>query len=144
MPVLNSLPADERQYWHPHNYEILSGQLVAPGIPQPAGHELMRRKMNSYGKTWHVWDSGSTAIRGDNLPLGEAMLAWSFNRDGEARTGSVEARDSRIGIDSSEKREERADLLELAKPQAGVDALRDHFPDASLNMPGVEDITSVP
>src|ERR1051325_6973784 len=30
--VFSSLPLEEQQYWHPHNYEILSGQLVAPGL----------------------------------------------------------------------------------------------------------------
>lgn len=31
-----TLPEAERRYWHPHNGEILSGQLVAPGIPDAA------------------------------------------------------------------------------------------------------------
>src|SRR6187551_2252383 len=30
------LPEEEKQYWHPHNGEILSGQLVAPHIPDAA------------------------------------------------------------------------------------------------------------
>ncbi len=29
--VYDTLPPVEQSYWHPHNYEILSGQLVAPG-----------------------------------------------------------------------------------------------------------------
>lgn len=33
--LFQSLLPEETQYWHPHNYEILSGQLVAPGIPSP-------------------------------------------------------------------------------------------------------------
>ena len=28
--LFETLPHEERQYWHPHNAEILSGQLVAP------------------------------------------------------------------------------------------------------------------
>ncbi|RBP64154.1 uncharacterized protein DUF1264 [Brevibacterium sanguinis] len=31
-----TLPAEERSYWHPHNFEILSGQLIAPGLPAAA------------------------------------------------------------------------------------------------------------
>jgi hypothetical protein len=135
----NSLPEDEKQYWHPHNYEILSGQLLAPGIPDIAEKELMRGKMNSYGKTWHLWNSGSQEMRGDELPLGPPMLAWSFNRDGEAEPGLVERRDERLNIDSTEMREKRADLVELARPQMGVDAIRDQFPNAAPNMPGVSD-----
>ena len=40
-----TLPRAEKQYWHPHNGEILSGQLVAPGLPAAAEKELMRDKM---------------------------------------------------------------------------------------------------
>lgn len=137
--LFESLPEQERQYWHPHNYEILSGQLVAPNIPQVAEKELMKEKMNSYGKTWHVWNTGSAGMAGDELPLGAPRLAWSFNRDGEAKPGSVEARDRRMGIDSQEKRRERADLVNLARPQAGVDALKDKFPGPLQELPGVQD-----
>ena len=136
--LFESLPAEERHFWHPHNAEILSGQLVAPGIPQVAEKELMRTKMNSYGKTWHVWDTGLPGQAGDRLPLGPARLAWSFNRDGEAGPGLVEQRDRRMGIDSAEKRRERAELRALARPQSGVDDLRAAFPNARP-IPGVVD-----
>jgi hypothetical protein len=82
--LFESLPLDERQYWHPHNGEILSGQLVAPGLPEIADKELMQSKMNSYGKTWHTWNTGHGNQGGDAMPLGEPALAWSFNRFGEA------------------------------------------------------------
>jgi hypothetical protein len=137
--LFDSLPADEKQYWHPHNYEILSGQLLAPGIPDLAERELMRRKMNSYGKTWHLWNSGSQELPGDSLPMGDAMLAWSFNRDGEAEPALITRRDERLGIDSQAVREGRAELVELARPQMGVDAIREQYPGAEPNMPGVED-----
>jgi hypothetical protein len=128
--LFETLPAAERAYWHPHNAEILSGQLVAPGIPAIAERELMRGKMNSYGKTWHVWNSGAADMPADALPLGPPMLAWSFNRDGEARPGLVERRDQRMGIDSADKRRQRAELEALARPQSGVDALLAAFPRA--------------
>ena len=63
-----SLPEQERKYWHPHNGEILSGQLVAPALPNVAEHALMKKKMNSYGKTWHVWNTGHDGAPGDTLP----------------------------------------------------------------------------
>ena len=40
-------------YWHPHNYEILSCELVMPGLPQTAEKAAIEGKINSYGKTWH-------------------------------------------------------------------------------------------
>lgn len=128
--LFNTLPEEEKQYWHPHNYEILSGQLVAPGLPEVAEMELMQSKMNSYGKTWHVWSTDK-----DELPLGDPMLAWSFNRDGEAKPGLVEARDEAMDIDSRQKREERQELLPLAKPQEGVDALKGKFERETKEIP---------
>jgi hypothetical protein len=137
--LFEGLPAEEKPYWHPHNGEILSGQLIAPGLPEVAEKELMRGKINSYGKTWHTW---STTRRdggpGDALPLGPPLLAWSFSRFGEARPELVEGRDRRIGVSTEEKRRGREDLIPLARPQAGVDALRGAFPSAQP-IPGVVD-----
>jgi uncharacterized protein DUF1264 len=135
--VFARLPREERQYWHPHNAEILSGQLVAPSLPTVAEKALMASKMNSYGKTWHTWPSRH-GEGGSTLPLGPATLAWSFNRDGEVKPGLVQSRDQRMGIDTAERRAQRRDLRSLARPQAGVDALRKSFPDA-IAIPGVED-----
>ena len=133
--LFDTLPEGERKYWHPHNAEILSGQLVAPGIPEPVEKELMKGKMNSYGKTWHVW----MADQGQALPLGEPMLAWSFNRDGEAKPGLIEERDRRMAIDSGRIRQARQDLIPLAAPQSGVDALKKHFGTETQPIPGVRD-----
>ena len=136
--LFDELPEEERVYWHPHNGEILSGQLVAPGLPGHAEKALMRSKMNSYGKTWHTWHTRDGLRPGDALPHGPARLAWSFNRSGEALPGLVEARDRRMGIDSASLARKRSDLEALARPQAGVDALRAHFPEATP-IPGVRD-----
>ncbi|MDQ3186808.1 MAG: OBAP family protein [Pseudomonadota bacterium] len=133
------LPEEEKKYWHPHNGEILSGQLVAPKIPDIAEKALMKGKMNSYGKTWHVWNTGYEGKPGDALPLGEPMLAWSFNRDGEARPGLVEERDQRMEINSTEKRRQRKDLKQFAKPQSGVDDLKGKFARPTQDIPGVID-----
>lgn len=135
--LFNQLPAAERQYWHPHNYEILSGQLVAPGLPDVAEKALMKGKINSYGKTWHVWKTGMRNTKSDPLPFGDPELAWSFNRDGEAEPGLVEGRDRAMGIDSAKIRAKRADLSRLAKPQSGVDALHGKFPRPTQPIPGV-------
>lgn len=133
--LFETLPGAERSLWHPHNGEILSGQLVAPGLPSVAEKELMKGKMNSYGKTWHVWMTD----KGDKLPLGQPMLAWSFNRDGEARPGLIEERDRNMGIDTGETRRKRQDLVDLAHPQSGVDDLKGEFPRTTQAIAGVVD-----
>jgi len=136
--VFATLPDKEKRYWHPHNGEILSGQLIAPGLPETAEKELMRGKMNSYGKTWQVWMTD----RGDKLPMGDPMLAWSFNRDGEIRPKLVEDRDLRLRTTTIDKRRARTDLMPLAKPQAGVDALQGKFAVETTDIPGVVDASA--
>ena len=131
--LYEQLPVAERESWHPHDYEILSGQLQAPGLPAAAELALMKSKMNSYGKTWHVWHTGPA---GDTLPLGPAMLAWSFNADGELPARFLEERDRAMLLDSQRDRQDRQSLVPLAKPQHGVNRLADEFPGRELP-PGV-------
>jgi len=136
--LFDSFPKEEKQYWHPHNYEILSGQLVAPAIPEIAEHELMLLKMNSYGKTWHVWDTSGRSGPAD-IPLGPPMLAWSFNHDGEADEEMLVSRDRRLGVSTAEKRRHRQDLVRLAHPQCGIAQLRGRFSRPTEPIAGVVD-----
>lgn len=136
--LFEQLPAEERKYWHPHNYEILSGTLVAPNIPAVAEHRLMKGKMNSYGKTWHTWQAGGGNHEAQALPLGDPELAWSLNRDGEADPGLLQRRQAELGIDVSDVRENRADLRPLAEPQQGVDVLKGKFGRPTQPIEGVE------
>jgi hypothetical protein len=130
--LFDRLPPEEKSRWHPHNYEILSGQLVMPGVPAIAEKAALEKKMNSYGKTWHVWDTGHVGHSASHdLPVGTPMLAWSYNRDGQAPAGLVEGRDRRMNIDSAEKRKQRAQFSEIAKPQMGVDDLKSKLPNAN-------------
>jgi hypothetical protein len=137
--VYATLPADEKPYWHPHNFEILSGQLRLPGLPDVAEGEALKGKINSYGKTWHFWKTGVFGEGADSLPLGPPHLAWSFNRDGEAKSGLVEARDERMDLNTTEARRNRTDWTKLARPQAGVNALAESFPSAQGAPEGVSD-----
>jgi hypothetical protein len=137
--LFESFSEQEKKYWHPHNYEILSGLLIAPGIPGIAEKELMKGKMNSYGKTWHVWNSAPFGKTGDKIPFGDPSLEWSFNHDGEALPGLVEQRDQRLNVATSEQRRKRSELTHLAKPQMGVDALKGMFPGPITSLPGVAD-----
>ncbi|HHX7105968.1 TPA: DUF1264 domain-containing protein, partial [Pseudomonas aeruginosa] len=97
-----------------------------------------KSKMNSYGKTWHTWDA-THGKPGESLPFGEPKLAWSFNRIGEAKKGLVESRDKLMDINTEERRNARQDLLPLAKPQSGVDALKGQFERPTRSIPGVVD-----
>jgi Protein of unknown function (DUF1264) len=134
-----SLPVEEKAYWHPHNYEILSGQLRMPGLPDVAEKEALKGKLNSYGKTWHTWMTGMYQGTNDQLPVGPAKLQWSLNYDGEEMPGMVKARDKRMDFNTADERADRADLVSLARPQGGVDAMRDMFPAAKGTVNGIKD-----
>lgn len=136
--LYESLPPEERAFWHPHNYEILSGTLRMPGLPDAAEKQALRGKMNSYGKTWHTWMTGLRDRQPDPLPMGPAHLQWSFNRDGEADPAMIASRDQRFDMNTADERTDRQDLAALAQPQGGVDALRAAFPDA-VPLNGVTD-----
>lgn len=46
--------------------QVLSGQLVAPELPEPVERTEMEDLVDTYGKTIHTWQID----RGDTLPLG--------------------------------------------------------------------------
>jgi hypothetical protein len=139
--LFGTLPEPERAYWHPHNFEVLSGQLVAPGLPDVAEKAVIKQLMNSYGKTWHTWHTGRhDGATGHDLPLGDPKLMWSFNAEGECDEALEVDRNRAMGIDVAAKREQRQrDLVELARPQWGVDAMKDQF-TGTTPVPGVRDV----
>ncbi len=100
------LPPEEKHLWHSHVYEVRSGSLVAPGIPEVVERELMTKLAGTYGKTWHTWHTD----RHDRLPLGAPMLMMGFTADGQADPQMIANRDRRLGVSSAELRERRADI----------------------------------
>ncbi len=137
--LYRQLPAEEKLYWHPHNYEILSGQLIMPGVPEPVEKQALKDKVNSYGKTWHFWKTGVHGETADPLPYGPPHLAWSFNHDGEVPADLLRSRDSRLNTNTDRRRDARAGLAGLAEPQSGVEAMAGKFPQATGAPNGVSD-----
>ena len=101
-----TLPSQEKPLWHSHVHEVKSGQLIAPGIPAAAEHQLMEKLVHTYGKTWHTWHTDLDKV----LPLGVPQLMMGFTADGQTDPQMIRARDQRFGIDSSRKRQDRADI----------------------------------
>ncbi len=104
--LYRTLPAEEKQLWHSHVHEVRSGQLIAPGIPDPVERELMEKIVGTYGKTWHTWQTH----HGQALPLGIPALMMGFTADGQANVAMVEDRDRRLDVSSTDKRTDRADI----------------------------------
>ena len=104
--LFKSLSPEEKHLWHSHVHEVRSGQLIAPGIPELAEHELMEELAGTYGKTWHTWHTD----RPDALPLGAPMLMMGFTQDGQADAKMVADRDARFDVSSEDNRRDRADI----------------------------------
>lgn len=104
--LFRELPEEEKKLWHSHVYEVKSGTLVAPGLPNAAEKELMEELVTTYGKTWHTWQ----VDRGDKLPLGVPQLMMGFTADGQANEAMVRGRDEDVGVNTAEKRKAREEI----------------------------------
>jgi hypothetical protein len=114
-----TLPEQEKALWHSHVFEVTSGQLIAPGIPQPAEHELMEKLVGTYGKTWHTWHTDLH----EALPIGVPQLMMGFTADGQADADMVAERNRRFRVDGDDVRRNRADIR-APDVAAGADSWR--------------------
>ena len=142
-----SLPDAEKPLWHSHVYEVTSGMLIAPGIPQVAEHELMEKLISTYGKTWHTWHTDLNK----ELPIGVPQLMMGFTADGQSDPTMTSERNRRFEIDVEERKRKRADIP-VPEIAAGADAwqsgntvqLQDptgqeaHRPQGAQSNPGAE------
>jgi len=93
-----SLPAEEQKLWHSHQFDILSGSFIAPGLPAVAERELQRNLINTYGKTWVLWQ----VDRGDTLPIGVPQLMMVATKPGEWNPSLFKTRESLMGRKTEE------------------------------------------
>jgi hypothetical protein len=100
-----NLPEEEKRLWHSHHYEVKSGILVAPGIPDLAEHAYFQDLVTTYGKTFHTWQYDR-----DDFPYGIPQLMMGLTEDGQGNEKLIHDRDHRLGISTSHKRQNRADI----------------------------------
>jgi hypothetical protein len=115
--LFRTLPMAERELWHSHAYEVKSGELIAPGIPDVAEHELMEQIVSTYGKVIHTWHTD----RDLELPMGIPQIMMGFTKDGQLDPKLLADRDARFKVKASEKRQQRADIP-MPKPLPGANA----------------------
>jgi hypothetical protein len=115
--LFKGLDEEEKKLWHSHHYEVLSGELIAPGIPLVAEHALMEKLVSTYGKTIHTWHTDQQR----ELPLGSPMIMMGFTKDGQLDPALLSARDKRFNVSTAEKRKNRADIPP-PKVQPGANA----------------------
>lgn len=106
--LFKQLDEEEKKLWHSHHYEVKSGTLIAPGIPDAVEHELMEKLVSTYGKTIHTWHTDQQRA----LPLGSPMIMMGFTKDGQIDPKLVADRDERFKVSSADKKRNRADIPE--------------------------------
>ena len=79
----------------------MSGQLIAPDM-ENRGDRIFKDLLNTWGKTWHTWRDPST-----DFPMGEPLLMWSANADGQISLELITKRDSQFGISTQQIRKRR-------------------------------------
>jgi hypothetical protein len=104
--LFKTLPEEEKKLWHSHRYEVKSGTLIAPGIPNVAEHELMEKLVSTYGKTIHTWHTDQQRT----LPVGAPMIMMGATKDGQIKPELIAARDKRFKVSTSEIKKKRADI----------------------------------
>lgn len=112
--LFKTLDEEEKKLWHSHHYEVKSGTLVAPGIPEIAEHELMEKLVSTYGKTIHTWHTDQQR----ELPVGSPMIMMGFTKDGQVNEQMVNERDKRLEVSTSDNKKKRADI-----PMPAVDPM---------------------
>ena len=104
--LFKKLSEEEKLLWHSHHYEVKSGELIAPGIPKIAEHELMEQIVSTYGKTFHTWHTEKDL----EMPVGHPQIMMGFTKGGQLNKNLVEDRDRRFNISTEENRANRADI----------------------------------
>jgi hypothetical protein len=55
--LYNKLNEEEKLFWHPHAFDVISGTLLAPGLPSFVEKNLMKDLVRTYGKAWMLWQA---------------------------------------------------------------------------------------
>jgi hypothetical protein len=113
------LPMEERELWHSHQYEVSSGLLIEPGIPEGVDNEVMKILANSYGKTTHTWRYDQ---KNNTLPLGIPELVNGYTGAGQLSQAAIDARDAYYGVNSTEIAKARKGLITAPAPLDGADS----------------------
>lgn len=116
--LFKTLPEEEKKLWHSHHYEVKSGELIAPGIPEVAEHELMEKLVSTYGKTIHTWHTDQQRA----LPIGAPMIMMGFTKDGQINEAMLAQRDKRFSISTQDKKKNRSDI-----PMPNVDPMANRW-----------------
>ncbi|KAI1461050.1 DUF1264-domain-containing protein [Annulohypoxylon moriforme] len=106
--AFETLDYEERQLWHSHVYEITSGFLIEPNLPDSVDHTIMKDVLvGTYGKTFHTWRYDQ---QNNTYPVGIPELVMGYTGDDQITPDFVTKRDALFGVNTTEIRESRSDI----------------------------------
>ena len=105
--LFDTLPAEEKPYWHSHQYEVSSGMLQMPGLPELLERPLMREVAGMYGKIVCTWQSDIHA-----LPIGPPQIMVSLTLPQQVDAQKLAEQERQTGIKVEERRREREGKIE--------------------------------
>ncbi|KDP21160.1 hypothetical protein JCGZ_21631 [Jatropha curcas] len=110
--IFESLPPEEQKLWHSHAYEVKSGLLDHPRVPEMVVKPELENLAKTYGKFWCTWQ----VDRGDRLPLGAPALMMSPQAVnlGMVSPALIEKRDYKYNILTDAIKNSR---IEIAEPE---------------------------
>ncbi|URE32254.1 hypothetical protein MUK42_18336 [Musa troglodytarum] len=122
--IFETLPAGEQKLWHSHAYEVKSGALMCPGMPEVMQRQELKGLAKTYGKFWCTWQ----VDRGDRLPLGAPALMMSPQEVQMAMAAPelVRNRDDKYKVSSEGIKESRKDMAEPLRVNPNADYWRLH------------------
>jgi len=111
--LFEALPDEEKPLWHSHFFEVKSGLLVAPDLPEEEEWKVMDTLIKTYGKVVDVYHQGL------DMPIGPPLLANALALDEQVDWDFADYMDKELRLPTThrERREKRKALKdpEIAK-----------------------------
>lgn len=103
--LYRQLPEEEKKFWYNHAFEVKSGTMVAPRMPNAMEKKLMSNMGNTWGKTINLWQ-----VDRDRLPMGVPTFMTSPTDYNTLNNDLIARRDAQLGIDTMKERKNRESI----------------------------------
>lgn len=108
--LYDTLPVDEKPYWHSHKFEVACGMLVMPGLPELMERPLMTEVAAMYGKIVCTWQSDVHA-----LPIGPPQIMVSLTQPQQVNADGLAEQERQTGIKTEERKRQREGKIAMTE-----------------------------
>ena len=116
--LFDTLPVEEKALWHSHQFEVVSGMLQMPGLPELMERPLMHEVAHMYGKIISTWQSDIHA-----LPIGSPQIMVSLTQPDMVDKAQLAEQERQTGIKVEDRRQQREGkivITEVKPPEVDV------------------------